>query len=418
MEFTYSDIRMAMAGNNENVAKLIKQKIAESENAAVALVFDDKLIVLDEENDRFFSVDYAIESVNKHEKALLLKTWEPINFIADNESRLDQLAEEFFDPTSQKEITVGKLVEAFKMKFADEPLKRLLNRTSCEKKVMRESVEKIKALKEIRDVREYFADDIIDIIEDPKIASLYMRISENAPVQSTLSRVDFKSPLSVSLFSESSGKIVNMSEAKKMKKRSMNVKQKVMNSTWTSESFKNDFKVFLNELAEADDAKNVIDNFVKQHVEITILETDELEDLILKTALMIGESMKADSVVTLFKEYYSLDEFQALRDEFIARNNITEDGMMTTEEPVEEEEEEEKSAKETSIDEDSINKILKVLNKINENLKEKTLESRFIKGFVSSLEDAKVGSISEGKLKEILDFLTSIYEEAKSDEEE
>ena len=56
MEFTYSDIRMAMAGNNENVAKLIKQKIAESENAAVALVFDDKLIVLDEENDKFYSV--------------------------------------------------------------------------------------------------------------------------------------------------------------------------------------------------------------------------------------------------------------------------------------------------------------------------------------------------------------------------
>ena len=347
-----------------------------------------------------------------------MKTWEPINFIADNESRLDQLAEEFFDPTSQKEITVGKLVEAFKMKFADEPLKRLLNRTSCEKKVMQESVEKIKALKEIRDVREYFTDDIIDIIEDPKIGSLYIRISENAPVQSTVSKIDFKSPISVSLFSESSGKVVNMSEAKKMKKRSMNVKQKVMNSTWTSESFKDDFKSFLNELAEADDAKKVMDNFIKQHVEITILEADELEDLILKTALMIGESQKADSVVELFKEYYTLDEFQALKDEFITRNNITADGTMTTEEPIDEEEEEDKSAKETAIDEDSINKILKVLNKISENLKEKTLEFRYTKGFISALEDAKVGSISEGKLKEILDFLTAIYEEAKSEQED
>jgi hypothetical protein len=417
MEFTYSDIRMAMAGNNENVAKLIKQKIAESENAAVALVFDDKLIVLDEENDKFYSVDYAIESVNKHEKALLLKTWEPINFIADNESRLDQLAEEFFDPTSQKEITVGKLVEAFKMKFADEPLKRLLNKTYRDKKVMQESVEKIKAFKEIRDVREYFTDEIISIIEDPKISSLYLRISENAPVQSTISRVDFKSPITVSLFSESSGKVVNMSEAKKMKKRSMNVKQKVMNSTWTSESFKADFKNFLEELAEADDAKQVIDDFVKQHVEITILEVAELEDLILKTALMVGESAKADSAVELFKEYYTLDEFQALRDEFITRNNISEDGIMTTEEPVEEEDEEDKSAKETAVDEDSINRILKVLNKISENLREKTLESKYVKGFIQALEDAKVGSISEGKLKEILDFLTSIYDEAKSEED-
>jgi hypothetical protein len=74
--------------------------------------------------------------------------------------------------------------------------------------------------------------------------------------------------------------------------------------------------------------------------------------------------------------------------------------------------------KETTIDEDSINRILKVMNKIKDNLEEKTLERKYIDSFIQSLEDAKVGSMSEGKLKEILDFLGSVYDQAKETKEE
>jgi hypothetical protein len=415
MNLRYSQIAHATAFSNDRMVNLIKQKIAESENAAVALVFDDKLIVLDESNDTFHTVDYKIEN-----KALQLSNWEKIDLVPDNETRLETVSEEFFDPYNKKEITTKDLVEAFRLKFADEPVRRLLNQTAVAKKRMVESNEKIKALREVRNAREYFTDDIADILNDPKIKSLASKIAENAPIQGSITRVDFKSPISVALFEEASDKVINMTVMKECKKRSGNIKKKVKNM-WTSESFKKDLKDLIEEVAKSDDTKAALDKFVKQHVEVLILAENELEDLVLKTALMIGEAAKSDSLVELFKEYYSLDEAKVLRDDFISRNNIveaeaTEDSK--DEEPVAEKEPKTEKSGETSIDEDSINKILKVLNKISENLKEKTMESRYVKSFVAALEDAKVGSISEGKLKEVLDFLTSVYDEAKNEKEE
>lgn len=422
MDLTYSQIAKVAKFSNEKMVDLIKQKLAESENAAVALVFDDKLIVLDESDDKFYSVKYEIK-----DKALCLNDWEPVNLIADNDSRLESLAEMYFDPTGKEEITKEILVEAFKLKFADEPVRRLLNTTCKEKKSMVESIDRIKALKEVRNAREYFTDDIADIVEDAKIQAVYTKISESAPVQGTLAKIDFKSPLSVSLFEEGSDKAINLSERKKCAMRSYNIKKKVANE-WTSDSFREDFKKLVDDMAKAEDAKKLLEDFVKQHVEITILEANELEDLILKTALMIGEAAKSDGLVELFRELHDLDEIKEMRDDFISRNNISEEGEV--EEPMEEPESpegedkdkgkkaEKKGPKETTIDEDSINKILKVLNKIQGSLKDKTMESRYIKSFVSALEDAKVGSISEGKLKEILDFLTSIYEQASEGEAE
>jgi hypothetical protein len=399
--------------SNEKMVTLIKQKLAESANAAVALVFDDKLIVLDEEKDEFYSVNYKVE-----DKALKLSGWDKVNLMADNESRLESLSEEFFDPISKKEITVKELVEAFKLKHSDQPVRRLLNQTATEKKRIVESNEKIKAIREVREAKEYVSDDIAEIFKDPKIKALASKMAESNPVQASVNRVSFTSPLSVSLVEESSNKIVNLNEKKKSKVKFGNVKKKVQNM-WTSESFKNDLKELVSDLANSEAPKEVLESFIKQHMEILVLESSELEDLILKTALMISEAAKSESLVGLFREYCGLKEAKVLRDQFVSRNNIVyEEEAEGEKEPEEEPAKEEPKEKETSIDEDSINKILKVLNKISENLKEKTMESRYVKSFVTALEDAKVGSVSEGKLKEVLDFLSTVYESAQEEKDE
>lgn len=417
MDLTYSQIAQASSFSNDKVVGLIKQKLAESENAAVALVFDDKLIVLDEANDKFYTVDYVIEGDTRN-KAIRLSNWEPVNLLADNDSRLEKLSEEFFDPYSQKEITTKELVEAFKLKHSDEPVRRLLNQVAVEKKRIVESNDRIKALREVRGAREYFTDDIAEILNDPKIKALSSKISESVPVQGSITKIDFRSPISVALFEEASTKVINLEEKKQSKMRYGNIKKKVKNM-WTSESFKTDLKAMIEEIAKADDAKQVLENFVKQHVEILVLEANELEDLVLKTALMMGEAAKSDSLVEMFKEFYALEETQKMKADFISRNNIVqEDNESEEADEPEEKAADAKDSKETAIDEDSINKILKVLNKIGESLKEKTMESRYVKSFVSALEDAKVGSIAEGKLKEILDFLTSVYDEAKAEKDE
>lgn len=418
MELKYSQIAQLSNFSNDRMVNFIKTKLSESENAAVALVFDDKLIVLDEEKDQFYSVDYKVK-----DKALKLSGWEPINLIPDDNTRLEEVASTYFDPTSEDKVTVRDLVEAFRLKYADEPVKRLLNQTVIEKKGIVESNSKIKALSKVRQARAFFEDDIKELVEDEKIQTLMHMLSENSPVQNSITRIDFKKPISVAIFEEKSDRVINLSEKKKCKTRSMNVKKKVQNM-WTSESFKSELKEMIVEMANAEEPKAVLEKFVGRYKELLVLEEAELADLILKTALMIDEAAKADSLVELFSEYCSLDEAQELKEEFISRNNLLEAGdeevaeMPAEEEPAEEEGEEEEEKKETSIDEDSINKIVKVLNKIRENLEDKSMEAKYVDAFVEALEDAKVGSVGEGKLKEILDFLLSIHEKAKEAKEE
>jgi len=420
MNLKYSQVAQLSNFSNDRMVNLIKNKVAESENAAVALVFDDKLVVLDEDKEKFYIVDYKVKNENK---ALSLSNWESIQLVPDDDVRLEELSRKFFDPQTQEEITARDLIEAFKLKHSSEPVRSLINRAAIEKKSIVESNSRIKALREVRKTRKLVSNDIFDIMEDSKIKAMYSEISKDSPVQGSITSIDFRSPISVALFEEESSKVINLSEKKQCKTRSGNIKKKVKNM-WTSESFKEDLKKLIVEMVESEDTKKLLGDFINQHVEILVLEETELEDLILKTALMVGESKKADSLVELFKEYYNLEEAQQIKGEFINRNSLNEEeeGEEDTAAADDEEEEEEPkekkpSEKETTIDEDSINKILKVMNKIKENLEEKTMEARYINSFISALEDAKVGSIGEGKLKEILDFLNSIYEQAQEEKD-
>lgn len=417
MDLKYSQIAQLSNFSNDRMVDIIKTKIAESENAAAALVFDDKLIVLDEATNDFYTVDYKVEN-----KALKLSSWEKVRVLPDNNTRLEELAEGYFDPIDDAPVTVKSLVEAFRLKYADEPFRRLINKTAIEKRSIVESNPNIKALNEVRKVRSYFSDDIRDILEDTKISTIRQMIKESDSTQNSLTHVDFKSPVSISLFEESTDRVINLSAAKQSKVRSTNIKKKVKN-LWTSESFKEDIKGLVKELGESDDIKESLSKFFGQHKEILVLEAAELEDLILKTALMVNEANNSDRLVTLFNDYYGLDEAKQLREDFIGRNMISEEDEEEVDLDVEvetddDEETEKKEKKETSIDEDSINKILKVMNKILENLEEKTMEAKYVQSFVKALEDAKVGSIGEGKLKEIIDFLSSVYEKAQAEETE
>jgi len=420
MNLKYSQVAQLSNFSNEKMVSLIKNKVAESENAAVALVFDDRLVILNEDKEDFYTVDYRIK-----DKALHLENWEQIQMIPDNDSRLEDLSGRFFDPQIKEEITTSDLVNAFKLKYSNEPVRSLINKTAIEKKSIVESNSRIKALREVRKARNIVSDDINDIVNDPKIKAMYVKLGEDSPVQGSITSINFKSPISVTLFEEESNKVINLSEKKKCKTRSGNIKKKVKNM-WTSESFKDELKSFLENLSESDDAKKTLESFVNQHIEILVLEEVELEDLILKTALMIGESKKSDQLVDLFKEYYNLEETQTARSEFISRNKLNEedepeglepDGAEPEDDKEDDKEEKKASEKETTIDEDSIVKIVKVMSKIKDALDEKTMEAKYIDSFIEALEDAKVGSIGEGKLKEILDFLNTIYDQAQENKE-
>lgn len=432
MDLKYSQIAQLAQFSNDKMVDVIKTKLAESENAAVALVFDDSLIVLDENNEQFYAVDYTVEN-----RALNMTNWDPIKVQPDDQSRIEDLAEGYFDPLNEQPIRSRELVEAFMLKYSNEPFRRLVNQASIEKKSIVESNSRIKALKQLRKARGQFAEDIADIMEDQKIQTISSSVFESSPVQNTISRVDFRSPLSVSIFEEKSDRVINLSEKQKTKMRASNIKKKIKNM-WTSESFKEDLKELMAEMAEADEALPVLESFMDNHREVLVLSESELEDLVLKTTLMIGEAQRSDGLTQLFKEYYNLSETQAIREDYIARNMINEaegegdadagyefDDEKTDDESdvdvkvnSDEKETNKKSEKETTIDEDSINRILKVMNKIKESLEEKTLERKYVDSFIQSLEDAKVGSMSEGKLKEILDFLGSVYDQAKEAKEE
>jgi len=418
MDLKYSQMRQLTNYSNDKMVNIIKTKIAESENAAVALVFDDQLIILDEDTDEFHVAKYKIDN-----RALKLTNWEKVNLTPDSDTKLESIANKYFNPLNEEEITVKNMLDAFNLKFSDEPIKELINNTHVEKCGIVSSTPKIKALREVRKIRGEFSDDITELFEDDKIKSLLVTISEDGPVQNTISKIDFKRPVSVALFESSSNKVVNLSKEKVNKQRTKNIRSKV-NNLWTSQSFKNDFSDLIKDMSESEDVKETLSKFVNQHKEILLISESELEDLIVKTTLMIGEAQNTEELSDIFKEYINIDEVQQMKNEYIKRNKINEENEKEDEEeempPEGEEEPEEKDEKEkeSTIDEDSINKILKVLNKIKEPLEDKTLESKFVNAFIQNLEDAKVGSIGEGKLKEVLDFLSAIYEDAQSKKEE
>jgi hypothetical protein len=433
MELKYSQLSHLSQFSNDRLVRMISEKVAESENAALALVFDDKLVIIDEDTNDFYSVDYNIRN-----RALNLENWEKIDLLPDDKTRINELSGKLFDPTNKEEIRAGDLAEAFRLANSEGPIKQIVNESISKKKSITESNAKIKAVSELRKVRGYFKDDISEIMEDLKVQTIKEQISENSPTQSMISRIDFRRPLSVSLFEEDSDKVVNLSEKKKYKKKSKNAKKKVQNM-WTSESFKQDFKDMLDLVKEMDDPTEVMEKFLEQHRELLILSETEFGDLILKTALMIGEADTADSVVEGFTGLYNSEEYTKLREEYIERNQLDGETIIEQDEEDDEEDEEDmldyeegdetkkktkkkkkesKDEDETTIDEDTINKLIKVFGKIQENLKEKTLERRYVENLIETLEDAKVGSISEGRLKEIVDFLDSVYSKSKEQKEE
>jgi hypothetical protein len=425
MELKYSQISQLSNFSNDKMVGLLKEKIAESENASLALVFDDKMVILDEEKDQFYMVDYNIK-----DRALNLTNWEKINLIPDNNTRLESLSNDYFNPLNEKEITINDLVGAFKLKYSSEPMKQLVNESSRIKKGIVESNAKIKAIKELRKIRSYFKDDISEILEDLKIKSLKEEITRRSPTQSMISRIDFTNSISVGLFEEKCDKPITTKAKEKNQTRSDNIKKKVKN-LWTSESFKNEFDKLIKASNDAENKKQVFEKFLEQHKELLILTEQEFEDLILKTALMSSNAKDSEDIVENFVAVYKLDKFQEAKNEFIERNKLVNEAKDPDEDEDDDEDEDEdeendkkdkktkkEKSDETSIDEDTINKFIKVFDKIKDQLKEKTLEHKYVSRLIESLEDAKVGSISEGKLKEIIDFLDSVYLKAKEDSDE
>jgi hypothetical protein len=389
------------------------------------------LIVLNEETQEFYQCDYDVQK-----RALNLKNWEKIDLVPDNNSKLENLSFDYFNPINENEIKVKDLVNAFKLKHSEEPFKALVNESMSKKRSITQSNPRIKAISELRKVREFLQDDITEIFEDLKIKSLKEEISKKSPVQSMIGRIDFKNPISISLFEESSEKVINLTEKKQCQKRSKNVAKKVKN-LWTSESFKSEFAKLIKEALASENSKEIIEKFLEQHKELLILSESDFEDLILKTVLISSDAKDANSVVEEFVSIYKDPKFQDFKDEYLERNNISEakdedddedDKEDDKEEDGDEDEDDEKKKSkkekaedETSIDEDTLNKFIKVFDKIKEQLKEKTLEYKYVNKLIETLEDAKIGSISEGKLKEVVDFLDSVYikaQQEKDDQEE
>lgn len=403
MELKYSQITKLADLSNEKIVGLIKKKIAESDNAAVSLVFDDKLIILETKNDEFYVVDYKIEN-NK----LTLSNWEKINIIPDDQTKIEELAEKIFDTDLNEEIKVGEIVEAFKLKYGNENIKKLINKTVLEKQQIIERDFRIKSLHKLMGLNEEFSYEIGEIINDQKLNAI--KESFVNPVQNIISTIDFKSPVSVYLFEDENDKKINVSRRKITKKTTENVKKKVSN-LWTSETFKKDFI----DLTLSENLGDGVLRFIDDHKEILVLNEQELEDLILKTSIISGKANLSEKMITLFKEACEYYDQNKIKDEYI--KNLLEEAEkkadQSDEEDVSDQEEE------ITIDEASLNKIIKVMNKIKSKLDENSHERKYVEEFVKSLEDAKIGSIKEGKLKEVLDFLSVVYEKStKKDGEE
>ena len=62
MHLTYNKFKQVVDNSSEKLFNKIAEAVSTSDNAALVAMYDDKLILLDEENEKFFLCDYLFEN--------------------------------------------------------------------------------------------------------------------------------------------------------------------------------------------------------------------------------------------------------------------------------------------------------------------------------------------------------------------
>ena len=115
MVLTYNNFKKVVEHSAEKMFNKLSEAIATSDNAALVSMYDDKLIVLDEETNELFLCNYLYEN-----GILTMRNFEKVSLTENDENYLDEVVADYFDIDSEKKVTVESLVTGFNLKYKNE----------------------------------------------------------------------------------------------------------------------------------------------------------------------------------------------------------------------------------------------------------------------------------------------------------
>lgn len=438
MQLTYNKFKQVVDNSSEKLFRKISEAISTSENAALVAMFDDKLILLDEDTEELFICDYLFEN-----GILTFHKFEPVSLTENDETYLDEVVGQYFDLDDESPITVGDLMTGFKLKYNNESTLIVQEARDRKNKMIMESP-RIRAIKRARDARNMVAEEIKTLLEEPFVQHLdqklyHSNVKSGDSVAPALNKVNFKTPYPVFVNTDVGG------EAKDLLKlrdntNAMDAMKGValkLSDKWKSDSFRKKFEKMIDQILATESVelgKTAVLSFLDENKELFLLKDELFEELLMKTTLMLGEGNYED-VLDVFKKIMTGREGRLMKNEFFKKNGITEERLEEINHLVEQGDEavddvdmDEEPAKEAGndLDAEEVNKIIDIFKKIKKNLEDDSPEAEYVDGLISALDSAKVSGIEDSKMKEIIDFLSAVEapknkknkEEAPSDDED
>jgi len=424
MVLTYNNFKKVVEHSAEKMFNKLSEAIATSDNAALVSMYDDKLIVLDEETNELFLCNYLYEN-----GILTMRNFEKVSLTENDENYLDEVVADYFDIDSEKKVTVESLVTGFNLKYKNESASIFTEaRDRKYRKIMESS--RIRAIKRARDARNIFQEEIKSLMEEPFMQHLTLKVDQSKDsIPTALNRVAFKPSYGeISVNTDIGGEAkqlitlrdnTNVMDA--MKSVAVNVSKK-----WMSDTFRSKFERMINRILATESVelgKGAMLKFLEENKELFLLKHELFEELITKTALMYGET-DTDELVESFDKIMKTKEGRSMKNEFFKKNGLTEEKISEINTLIEQGEDmeadaapvapsEEPSTEATSsVESEDVKKIVDILNKIKKQLEADSPESQYVSGLVSSLEGL---DIEDSKMKEVIDFLSSV--EAPKEEE-
>lgn len=430
MVLTYNNFKKIVDYSGEKLFNRIAEAISTSDNAALVSMFDDKLIVLDEDNEKLFLCDYLFEN-----GILSMKKFEEIQLTENDDSYFDQVVDRYFDLDDDQKVTVEDLMTGFNLKFKNESNGVISEAKTRKYRKIMESP-RIRAIKRARDARNMFNEEIKNLMEEGFMKHVTHKVDQaKDSVPAALNKVSFKPSYGEIKVNTDIGGPAKELITLKDNTNVMDVMKTVavkVSDKWKSDSFRNKFEKMINKILATESfemSKDAVLGFLEENKELFLLNNTLFEELMTKTALMFGET-DTDSINNIFEKIMRTSEGRRMKSDFYKKNSITEEKIEELNSLIEQGEDAELPAPESDMgDEESteagndleseeVDKIIDIFDKIKKQLDDDSPESEYIDGLISSLDSAKVSGIEDSKMKEVVDFLSSVEEPSEDDDDD
>ena len=443
MQLTYNKFKQVVGKSSERIFDKIASTLAMSENAALVAMFDDKLVLLDEKKEQLYLSDYLYEN-----GILKIHNHERIKLSENDDTYLDQVTERYFDLDDDTPISIQEMMTGFNLRFKNKNAGNEIITEARDRKyrAIMESP-RIKAIRTVREVKNLFTREINKLWEEDWMMPLSLK-ADNAKdaVPNTLKSVKFDYPYDVTVVNTEIGEpapgLLKISSETNVMKAMTDLASKV-DQKWKSDSFRKAFANTIEALLRTESvelAKTTVLNFIDENKELFLLDEKKLEELLVKTSLMINET-DTDSIVGVVNKIIDSKAGKQMKWKYFRDNAITESRLTEFRTIMEDDEQVAAAAapapapaadgsapapdasappapdaEKEDIDWEQVEAIKGVLNKIRGKLDDDSDEAKYVDGLLGKLDKSKLEGIDKGALKEIMDLLKP--EEESSEEED